>query len=416
MKYVILHGAGMADAPHQGLGGQTPLQVAATPNMDHLARHGELGTVGLPPEVLSLGSEAVPLALLGYDPRTYSPTSAMFDAASLGVVLEKTDVAFRCSLVTLRVSGRGGATADLKKLGSQVYMEDDAAGGIDTDDAKELIAALNDQLGSEAILFYPGSGHRHLMVWAGGKSRITCFGPHHVVGHPVSEFLPTGEGSEILRQVMEASVVILRYHPVNERRQETGLKPANCLWVWGPGRAAPLPSLTARYRISGTVLSTADALRGIGICAGLDAQGAERFAGTNGTAGKAQAESALQALRQKDMSYVHVQVPTEAARDSEPKAKIKAVEEFDRDVVGTILQGLSALGPHRVLLVCDDAPRTDRSAELAAGLPVLPYVLYDSAVRADSSTARGFSEAEARASQAEPREATKLLAQLISHG
>lgn len=401
MKYVILHGAGMADVPSRDLGGQTPLQVAATPNMDFLARHGELGVIELPPDVISLGSEALPLAILGYDPRTYSPTSAAFDAASLGVVLKKTDVAFRCSLVTLRVAS---GAADLKKLGPQVIMEDDTAGGIDTDDARELIAALNEQLGSEAILFYPGSGHRHLMVWAGGKSRMICYGPHQVVGRSVSEFLPTGDGSEILRQLMEASVVILRYHPANDRRQELGLKPANCLWIWGPGKAASLPSVTERYRISGTVLSMTDALRGIGLCAGLDAAGADGFS----------AEAALRALHQKDMGYVHVQIPEEAARGSDPKAKIKAVEEFDRDVVGTILHGLPALGPHRVLLVCDYLPA--RSSQTSGDvLPsAVPYVLYDSANSSESSPIRGFSEVEARASQAKPREAVKLLARLVS--
>jgi 2,3-bisphosphoglycerate-independent phosphoglycerate mutase len=412
MKYVILHGAGMADVPRQDLGGQTPLQMAATPHMDLLASQGEVGMVTLPAEALPLGPEAVPLALLGYDPRTVPPTSGTFQAASLGVALEKTDVAFQGSLVTLRaVTGRSGTTPDLKKLGPQVQMEDETAGGIETEDARELIAALNEQLGSEAIQFYPGSGHRHLMVWAGGKSRITCVPPQHVVGRAVSDFLPSGEGSEILRQAMEASVMILRHHPVNGRRQEAGLKPANCLWLWGPGRASVLPSVTDRHRITGTVLSATDAVRGIAICAGFEATGAEGFSGER--EGRAQAEAALQALRHKDLGYVHVQVPAEAARDTEPKAKIRAVEEFDRDIVGPILQGLSSLGPHRVLLVCDP-PLPGAGGQLGeAPLAVMPYALYDSARQAAGPASRGFSEASA-AAQGNTRGAMKILARLLA--
>ena len=44
MKYVIVHGDGMADWACPELGGKTPLQAARKPNMDRLAACGELGT------------------------------------------------------------------------------------------------------------------------------------------------------------------------------------------------------------------------------------------------------------------------------------------------------------------------------------------------------------------------------------
>ena len=37
---------------------------------------------------------------------------------------------------------------------------------------------------------------------------------------------------------MDAAFFILRDHPLNEERQQEGLRPANCLWLWGQGRAA----------------------------------------------------------------------------------------------------------------------------------------------------------------------------------
>ena len=45
MKHVVVLGDGMADRPLPELGGRTPLQAARKPNMDNLARRGEVGMV-----------------------------------------------------------------------------------------------------------------------------------------------------------------------------------------------------------------------------------------------------------------------------------------------------------------------------------------------------------------------------------
>jgi len=43
MKYIIILGDGMADEPIASLGNKTPLQAAATPHIDKLARMGRCG-------------------------------------------------------------------------------------------------------------------------------------------------------------------------------------------------------------------------------------------------------------------------------------------------------------------------------------------------------------------------------------
>ncbi|MBM4124655.1 MAG: phosphoglycerate mutase, partial [Nitrospira sp.] len=274
MKYIILHGEGMADAPRPDLGGKTPLQAAATPNMDGLARNGELGMVTMGhAEGLGHGSEVLQLSALGYDARKFYPGPAPLEAVSLGVVVEEHDVVYRCTMVTLRAAAQPGKgqQAETKKLGPQVVLEDETAGGIETEEARELIEAVNEQLGSETIQFYPGPGHRHLMVWVGGKAKAVCTDPHELRGKPIGDCLPSGDGADILRKLMDASLIILRDHPVNDQRREAGLKPANCLWLWGPGRAPKLPKLTEQYQVSGAVIATSDLHRGVGLCAGLEA-------------------------------------------------------------------------------------------------------------------------------------------------
>ncbi len=153
MKYVVLHGEGLADRPHPNLQGKTPLQVAGTPNMDFLARNGEFGLLAIPAEGLTPGSDLTELAMLGQDPRKSYPGPAPFDAAGLGVALGDQDVAVRCHMVTLRSAQGGRGAADLKKLGANVILEDETAGGIQTEEARELIDAINEQLGSEVIQF-----------------------------------------------------------------------------------------------------------------------------------------------------------------------------------------------------------------------------------------------------------------------
>jgi 2,3-bisphosphoglycerate-independent phosphoglycerate mutase len=147
-------------------------------------------------------------------------------------------------------------------------MEDATAGLIETEQARELLEAVNEQLGSESIQFYPGSGHRHLMVWVGGKSRAMCLDPQPLVGRSIADALPSGDGADVLRKIMDAAFFILRDHPVNEEREQEGLKPANCLWLWGQGRAAVWPPLPERYQIAGVVVSSSDVHRGVGVCAG----------------------------------------------------------------------------------------------------------------------------------------------------
>ena len=233
------------------------MQAAVTPTMDRLASGGELGLATLPADVAVGGNDVMALALLGYDPRKIHAGPAPFEAIGQGIAVGEHDVVFRCSMVTLRAGLPGTRDEDgcEKTRAIRVVLDDAGAAGLEDDDARELIEAINEQLGSESIQFYPGAGHRHLMVWVGGKTRTVCNDPHDVVGKAIGEALPSGDGADILRKLMEASLVILSTHPLNEARRDAGLKPINCLWLWGQGRAPQLSPLTDERRISGTVIS-----------------------------------------------------------------------------------------------------------------------------------------------------------------
>lgn len=411
MKYIIIHGEGFADVPSGELGGRTPLQAAATPNMDRLASGGELGLAALAADVPVGGSDVITLALLGYDPRKVHAGPAPFEAVGQGIAVDEHDVVFRCSMVTLRAGTPAtGSKMDVKKIAPSVILDDDGALGLEDEDARELIEAINEQLGSESVQFYPGTGHRHLMVWVGGKSRATCVDPHTVVEKPIGEYLPVGDGSDILRKLMEASLNILSTHPVNDARRDSGLKPVNYLWLWGQGKTPQLAKLSEERQISGTMLSTSDVHRGIGLCAGLDAVDPALLTESEETDFKSRGEVALGELTKKDLVYVHVQMPSRMGAEIEPKEKVNIIETCDRTIIGPVLQRLDRLGPYRIVLLCETW-RPPGSRVTANGLS--PYVYYEGPTSAKEE--RGFSEPEAEreAIKAGARDATKFMARLV---
>ncbi|MDH4186891.1 MAG: hypothetical protein OEV08_07830, partial [Nitrospira sp.] len=335
-----------------------------------------------------------------------------FEAASLGVAVGEHDVVYRCTMVSLRADiqpGHKGGLNEIKKLGPHVVMDDATAGLISTEEARELIEAINEQLGSEMIQFYPGPGHRHLMVWVNGKSRAVCQDPQSLVGRSIAEALPTGDGADILWKLMDASFQILRYHALNDERLKAGQKPANCLWLWGQGRAVFWPSLIERFKTSGVVVSRSDVHRGLGMMAGLEAVDGDRLTGENL---RTQASVALEELKKKDFAYVHVELPDEVVYGSDVAAKVKAVEAVDRDLVGPLLEGLVKLGPHRLAAVCDSGSAHPSQPSESPGL----FAYRDSAVVSSEGAGRRFTEADAQTSAVPPRDATKFVVRLFAKG
>ncbi|HEX6825399.1 MAG TPA: 2,3-bisphosphoglycerate-independent phosphoglycerate mutase [Nitrospiraceae bacterium] len=412
MKHVILHADGMADHPRKELGGRTPLQAASTPHLDRLAQGGELGLLTAVLDGVRQGSGLMGTAILGYDPKKYYQGPGPLEAASLGVAVGEHDVVYRCTMVTLRAdaqSGSKGGLNEIKKLGPHVVMDDATAGLISTEEARELIEAINEQLGSEMIQFYPGLGHRHLMVWVNGKSRAICTDPQLLVGRSIADALPTGDGSDILWKLMEASFQILRDHSLNDERQEAGQKPANCLWLWGQGRAIPWPSLSERLKMSGVVISQSDVHRGLGITAGLEAVDGARLAGADL---RTQAAVTLDELKKKDFAYVHVELPDEVVYGSDVPAKVKGIEAVDRELVGPLLDGLAKLGAHRIAAFCDLGNVHHGQAAEAPGF----FAYRDSAAAVAAGAGRRFTEDDARASTVPPRDATKFVVRLFAKG
>lgn len=397
VKYVILQGDGMADYPLDSLGGKTPLEVAATPHMDWLVSHGIFGLAHTIPEGFPPGSDVGNMSILGYDPALYHTGRSPLEAASMGVSLAPEDIAFRCNLVTLR------------REGDDSVMEDFTAGHISSQEAAEIIRDVERQLGGNGVEFHPGVSYRHLMVWRRGRESMKTTPPHDITDQKIGAHLPEGEGAEMLRNLMEESEALLAHHPVNRKREGRGERRATSIWLWGQGRAPKMPSLKERFGVTGGVISAVDIINGLGIYAGLERVRVPGMTGFFDTNYKGKAEYGLHALEQKDLVFIHVEAPDEAGHMGDVEKKIKAIEDFDEKVVGTLLPGMNRWQDWRLLLLPDHP--TPIALKTHVSDPV-PFVLFFSTERKELS-GLGFNENDARKTGIVVKEAFTLIEALI---
>ena len=375
MKYAVIIGDGMADRPLEELDGLTVLQKASTPNMDWLAGRGECGMVRTIPAGLPPGSDVANLSIMGYDPEKYYTGRAPLEAVSMGIALDDNDVAYRCNLVTLGLNGSS----------SHPRMIDHSSGHITSEEGSELMAVIGQELGGKDVLFYPGVSYRHLIIWKNGSIAPECTPPHDILEKEIDRYLPSGDGSRCLREMMLKSQAVLKDQPVNRRRRLAGKRTADSIWLWGQGRRPSVPTYREKYGIKGALISAVDLTKGLGICAGLDiinVPGATGWIDTN-YAGKA--EYALDALDKNDFVYIHVEAPDEAGHSGSLEYKLKAVEDIDSKLIGPLLAGMKKRhADFRVLLMPDHAtPVSVRTHTDEA----VPFVIYDSRSRIENSGA-----------------------------
>ncbi len=365
MKYLILVGDGMGDHPIAELGNKTPLEAASTPHMDNLCTKSELFLTHTVPDGFPPGSDVANLSLLGYDPAQYYTGRAPLEAASMGISLAPDQTAFRCNLVTLDRTSNG-----------KVHMVDFSADHISSEEAHELISALEAACGSEIFHFNAGVSYRHLLTVTGPLPTFTTVPPHDHIEKEVTSFWQDYLVDDNWKNLLEKACDILANHPINLQRIKDGKLPANGIWPWGEGKMPEMPTIPHRFNITGSMISAVDLLKGLGVNAGLDiinVPGATGYIDTN-YAGKAQA--ALDALQTQDFVFVHVEAPDEAGHQGSVKDKLQAIEDFDGKIIHPIIKGLDlSKEEYRVVITMDHF--TPISLRTHTSEPV-PTLLYDS--------------------------------------
>lgn len=339
MKYAIIIPDGAADLPLDELKGRTPLEVAKKPHMDWIASHGKNGTVCNIPKGLPCGSDVAILSVFGYDPRQYYTGRAPLEAAAQGLTIAEDETVFRCNLVTI-IEG---------------LMIDHSAGHLSTEEGRTLIEELSRVLSNEHIRFFPGVGYRHLMTYQ-GDIHVQTTPPHDIPGQKAAAYLPKGQGSDVLRDLIARSQKILAEHEINLIRRDLNENLATSIWLWGEGKMPTLPSFRELYGLNGAAITAVDLIRGLSRLIGWDTievEGATGYVDTN-YAGKGQA--AVAALDEYDLVCVHIEATDEAGHNADVEGKVYALEQIDRHIVAPVLKRLQAEGDDWRILILPDHP------------------------------------------------------------
>lgn len=365
MKYAVILGDGMADYPQEFLGGKTPLDLANKPYIDGLCKISEVGLCKTVADGLKPGSDVANLSVLGYDPKECYTGRSPLEAASIGIELKDTDVTARANLVTL---------SDEENFADKT-MIDYSAGEITTAEAKILINYLAEKLNDDKYRLYSGVSYRHCLVVDNGKIAGDLTPPHDITGKPVKGHLPTSETGKAYLALMERSAELLKDHPVNLARIKAGKRPASSLWFWGEGTKPKLQAFKERYGLTGAMISAVDLLKGIGKLTGMRVIEVEDATGNYDTNFQGKANAALDALKDCDFVYIHMEAPDECGHHGDAEHKIYSIEQID-GVVKTIAEGLKKSGEDFSLLILPDHP-TPLNVMTHVKDPV-PYILYDS--------------------------------------
>jgi 2,3-bisphosphoglycerate-independent phosphoglycerate mutase len=304
---------------------------------------------------------------MGYDPRVYSKGRSPLEAASMGIKMADNETAIRANIVAL---GGSGSYEDL-------VMLDHSSDEIPTEEARVLINAIQEKFGNDILKFYCGISYRHCLIWKDCPEFTDFSRPHDIIGRKIGDYLPKNESSRPMLELMKASYDFLNEHPLNKDREARGLKKANSLWLWSPGKKPSLPSFKEKTGLNASVVCAVDLIKGIGFCAGMNVPYVEGATGAAETNYAGKRDAAIKELENgADLVYIHVEAPDECGHQGKANEKIKAIENIDKHILSGIVEYLNAKGePYKILLLPDHP--TPISARTHTRAPV-PFVIYDS--------------------------------------
>jgi 2,3-bisphosphoglycerate-independent phosphoglycerate mutase len=395
VKYIIVVPDGASDLPSSELDGKTPFEVCKLTNLNYFAKMGKVGTVRTIPSSLPSVSSVGMLSLLGYDPKEFFTGVAPLAAAHLGIKLEHNEVAFECYFVTE----------------SEGKLADYSAGRLTSKEARILINHLNKKLANDFIHFFPGSGHRHIVVIKDSQGlkglSAECEAPFDVMGDEIKKHLPRGKGAELLSKIMLDAREILKTEEINDVRVDLGENPANMIWLWGQGETPHLPRFIEKFGLTGALISALDEIKGIARLIGLTVVDVAGSTGHIDTDYEAKAKAALEALEEKDLVIIHVDAASECSRERKLRSKISAVESVDHFILKAVRKYIEKHPDTRVLV----APAHSAPCGKKASDEAVPFAMFGQNVAKDEVEL--FSEATCKLSSLQLKHGHELMTHFL---
>ncbi len=305
LALVVLDGVGDVATREQGY--MTPLEAAATPNLDSLSRDSAQGRMVPVAPGITPGSGPGHVGLFGYDPLEFQVGRGVIEALGLGIELKAGDVAARANFCTL--DGKGIVT-------------DRRAGRIDTTVCEKLcamLAAKVKKVGDTQVIIKPGKGHRFVVVFRGKglEGPLTDADPHRE-GLAVPEARPVdaksakaNKAAKLVAEFYTAALPIIR----NE-------KPANGFLLRGIAHQPEIPTFEQRYGLRAACIAVYPMYKGLAQLVGMTKlEGAQTI--------QEQFERYLAEYDNYDYFFIHYKYTDMHGEDGNFPAKKKAIEEFD---------------------------------------------------------------------------------------
>ncbi len=380
--YIVLDGLG--DLPLKELNNKTPLEAAATPNMDRLAQKGKTGFVYPVGEAIAPESDIAVISLLGYDAHKYYTGRGPLEAFAEGLTISDGDLALRVNFATV---GADAKTIKDRRVGRN----------LSTDEATALAKEINAKvtLSGATFEFKNTIGHRGVLVIRGMRSRLSgwitntdpAYDREGVFGVAKEKFenlvmeskampgyessVEAKEAALILNEFTEKSRKVLNEALVNKRRVSENKLAGNIILSRDAGDRLPkFPPISSLYNIKFGSFVQMPVERGIALLTGMEIIDVPESSGHLDVDYPVWAKVALGSIKKYDGIYVHIKGPDEPAHDGDFNKKKEIIEAIDKFFFASLLPSLD-LSNTVVVVTADHSTVCAIKAHSADPVPLL---------------------------------------------
>ncbi|KAI7897780.1 archaeal type cofactor-independent phosphoglycerate mutase, partial [Cokeromyces recurvatus] len=322
---------------------KTPLQVANTPWLDHLAEKGINGLLDPVEPGLACGSDTAHMSILGYDPRIYYEGRGAFESMGAGLEMKPGDIAFKCNFAYLdKETGIVKARkADHHFDGTLGLALCNAIDNIKLPSFPNYVIAVKHTIEHRCSVRIRGPNL---------SSKITGTDPLKdniplIECKPFDAHLNDSYAIMTSRLVNELSsefYKILITHPINQDRIKHQKRPINCVLLRGCGNFPRIPqNIEQLHGFKSFLIAPTCIIAGIGLALGMDLIHVKGATGDYNTDFHAKARALLNHIIQPQyqFGFCHLKAVDDAGHDKDILKKIHYIEKID-EMIGIVIKDL----------------------------------------------------------------------------